>query len=113
MKRAITLLMIVLFSTFSGAQDKKYETLWKAVEDAEQQGLTKSALDLVQDINAVAMADGNSAQQIKTLLFKSKYVNILEEDALVKIVADFKEAIEGAKSPTKNILESMLATVYW
>ena len=37
----------------------------------------------------------------------------LEEDAQLKIISDFKSEIASATSPTKNVLESYLANLYW
>ncbi len=54
-----------------------------------------------------------SIQRIKALLFKSKYILILEEEAQITIVDFFKSEIESADVITKHLLENMLATMYW
>ncbi|MGV6829411.1 MAG: alpha-2-macroglobulin family protein [Flavobacteriales bacterium] len=113
MKYFTSLLMIVLFSNFSQAQNKNYNSLWKQVENLEIKGLPKSALEIVNQITNKAKEDNNQAQVIKCLLFKSKFAMTLEEEAQLQIISEFKTKIEQTKFPTKNILESLLANMYW
>lgn len=110
---AITLLMILLFATVSNAQNKNYDTLWAEVEQLEQKGRPKSALDIVNEIAKKATKDNNTNQMIKSLLFKSKYALVLEEEAQLKIINDFKSEIANSEFPKKNILENLLAHLYW
>src|SRR5690606_17964624 len=93
--------------------DDSYEILWKKVEKLEGEALTKSALEVVRTISEKAKKENNSAQIVKCLLYTSKYALILEEDAQLKVVADFKTEIAKSGFPTKNILESYLANLYW
>ncbi|MDO5978038.1 alpha-2-macroglobulin family protein [Flavivirga spongiicola] len=113
MKNALSLLMIILFATFSNAQDNEYKELWAEVEQFEAKGLVQSALKAVENINKLAEKDSNASQLIKSMLFKSKFALVLEEDAQLKIIKDFKDGIEKNTFPTKNILESILANMYW
>ena len=113
MKQALAL-CIFLFSLYSGfSQSDTYETLWTKVEKLEKDGLPKSALDIVEQIAEKAKADNNTPQEIKTLLFKSKYALILEEDAQLNVINNLKDAIASSDFPKKNILENMLAHLYW
>ncbi len=114
MKNTIFLLMITLFAAFPGsAQNNKYEGLWAKVEKREAEGLPKSALKIVEDITKLAEKDKNAPQLIKSMLFKSKFALVLEEDAQLNIINNFKDAIEKSAFPTKNVLESILANIYW
>ncbi|MEO8934426.1 MAG: MG2 domain-containing protein, partial [Xanthomarina sp.] len=113
MKNYITLITILLFTQFSQAQDNSYDKLWKQVETFEIDNLPKSALKVVDQIEALAIKENNKPQQIKALLFKSKFALVLEEDAQLKIISDFKTAISKNEAPIKNVLENMLATIYW
>ncbi|AUP80318.1 alpha-2-macroglobulin family protein [Flavivirga eckloniae] len=113
MKNALSLLMIILFAAFSNAQNNPYKNLWDKVEQLEVKGLPKSALKIVEDITKLAKKDKNTSQLIKTMLFKSKFALVLEEDAQLKIINDFKAEIKASAFPEKNILESMLANMYW
>ncbi|MDE3741541.1 alpha-2-macroglobulin family protein [Maribacter polysaccharolyticus] len=115
MKHLITLLTIILFSQMANSQKNEgsYEVLWENVAQFEKEALTKSALGVVEKISKKAHKENNTGQIIKSLLYTSKYALTLEEDAQLRIVNDFKQEILKAAFPTKNILESYLANLYW
>lgn len=115
MKHFVTLLTIVLFSQMTQSQknNDSFEVLWQQVEKLENDALTKSALKVVETISAKAKKEKNAPQIVKTLLYSSRYGMTLEEDAQLKIVNDFKSEIKKAKFPTKNVLESYMAHLYW
>ncbi len=92
---------------------ESYEQLWKQVDKLEMEQLTQSAYKVVQGIQAKSQKENNSPQTVKALLYASKYALVLEEEAQLKIIQDFKEEIDKATSPTKNILHSYLANLYW
>lgn len=112
-KRTLSILIIILFSNLTSAQNSDYKMLWDKVEKLEIEGLPKSALKIVEDISAKAKKDKNHPQFIKTMLFKSKFAMVLEEDAQLKIINNFKSEIKQSTFPTKNILENVLANLYW
>lgn len=112
-KQTILLFMILLFSNLSQAQNENHERSWKEVEAFEKEGLPKSALKAVEAIGLQAKKDDNQSQVIKTMLFKSKYALVLEENAQLSIINNFKSEIAKSEFPTKNILESILANLYW
>ncbi len=115
MKTLLTTLTIVLFSNFAIAQDsnREYTQLWAHVFKLEKENLTKSALGAVEKIADKANKEKNQQQQIKTLLFTSKYALILEENAKLEVIKRFKKEIEVAQFPAKNVLEGYLANLYW
>ncbi len=113
MKRTLSILMIILFSNLTLSQNPDYKMLWDKVEKLEVEGLPKSALKIVEDISVKAKKDKNHPQLIKTMLFKSKFALVLEEDAQLKIINSFNSEIEQSSFPTKNILENILANLYW
>ncbi|MHB1107568.1 MAG: alpha-2-macroglobulin, partial [Lutibacter sp.] len=114
-KIALILSVIILFSANAKAQQiyKNYDDLWEKVQKFEEGNLPKSALIEVEKIYATAKKETNAPQLLKTLLFKSKYALILEEDAQLNIINSFKKEISSADFPTKNMLESVLANLYW
>jgi len=105
--------MILCFAHFSSAQTPTYKQLWEKVISKETEGLPKSALEIVTQISQKAEKENNAPQQIKVLLYKSKYSQTLEEDAQLSIINAFKAKISQSNSPVKNVLENMLATLYW
>ena len=105
---------ILLFSHFSNAQKSdNCSELWKEVQQFEVKSLPKSALEIVETIYKKAQRDKNSSQIVKALLCKSKFAMTLEENAQLKVINQFKSEIEKAETPTKNVLESVLANLYW
>uniref|UniRef100_UPI003593854C alpha-2-macroglobulin family protein n=1 Tax=Pricia sp. TaxID=2268138 RepID=UPI003593854C len=114
--KIISILQILILTVTMGhAQnpDDSYDVLWKKVGQLENDDLTTSALKQVQAISEKAKKEKNSEQIIKTLLYTSKYALTLEEDAQLNIVNAFRSEIEKAEFPTKNVLESYLANLYW
>jgi uncharacterized protein YfaS (alpha-2-macroglobulin family) len=114
-KIALILSVVILLSINAKAQQqfKNYDDLWKKVQKFEESNLPKSALIEVEKIYATAKKENNAPQLLKTLLFKSKYALILEEEAQLNIINSFKKEISSTDFPTKNILESVLANLYW
>lgn len=113
MKQFASILIIILFANTIHAQSNNYNTLWKKVEGLDDKQLPKSAAKLISSIAEKAKKEHNSPQYIKTLFYKSKYAQILEEDAILRIVADFKLEIKTSQTPVKNVLQNTLATMYW
>lgn len=113
MKNTLFILMIILFANFTHAQNSNYDHLWTKVEQFEIEGLPKSALNIIEEIVKKAEKENNNTQLLKTMIFKSKFALIIEEDAQLKIINDFKKEIKERTFPTKNILESILANLYW
>ena len=93
MKHIFTLLMVILFANLSQAQHNNYTDDWNTVKKLEKEGLPKSALDIVEMISKKADAEKNTPQQIKILMFKSKFALLLEDDAQLNIINDFKNKI--------------------
>lgn len=104
--------MIFLFSTSINAQ-KDFKKSWNDIYRLEAENLPKSALRLVDQIYKEAQKQNNTSQLIKSLLYKSKFSLTLEENAQLKIINQFKENIKSSSFPTKNILENILANLYW
>lgn len=113
MKNFTILAMILFFANFIQAQNSDYEKLWQDIEKLENDGLAKSALEIVTKISNKAKLENNQPQIIKSLLHTSKYALTLNEDAQLQIISDFKNEIAQSESPAKNVLENMLATMYW
>src|SRR5690606_14528286 len=111
--KQLTVFSIILCFTLGSQAQNTYQSLWKQVETLENEGLPKSALTVVNQIETLAEREKNRPQQIKTLLFKSKYALTLEEEAQLNIINRFKVEIETHSLPAKAVLENMLATLYW
>ncbi|PKB45200.1 alpha-2-macroglobulin family protein [Cellulophaga sp. RHA19] len=113
MKNLTSIIVLILFANIAMAQENNsFDALWKTVEKHEKSSMTKSALETVQAIAAKAKKEDNSPQNVKALLYISKYAMTLEEDAVLSIITNFKSEIANSDTPTKNVLHSYLANLY-
>ncbi|MFD2551830.1 alpha-2-macroglobulin [Bizionia sediminis] len=109
----LTFIVLFVFSAHAQNTYNSYSQLWSQIEEADNNGLVKTALELVTVLEQKAITEQNNPQAIKALLYKSKYILILEEHAQLHIITDFKNRISETTSPTKNLLQNMLASLYW
>ena len=111
-KLVIVALFLFSFSAFAQTSTVSYEELWQKVYHFELKALPKSANAELQKIYVKAKKDKNSAQITKSIIYRSKFCLILEdsENTLIELL---KEEIKNAQPPTKNILENVLAEIYW
>ena len=98
--------MIICVANFSSAQTPTYKQLWEKVSSQDTKGLPKSALEIVTQISQKAEKENNAPQQIKVLLYKSKYSQTLEEDAQLSIINAFKAKIQIIHSSIYCLLSS-------
>ena len=108
-------LILILFSGMLHAQShyNNYDSLWQEVQQLDKDNLPKSAYTKVSEIFEKAQKENNAPQLVKALMYQSKYALITEEDAQLNVVHNFEKEIEKATFPAKNILESVLAGLYW
>lgn len=94
-------------------KNNNYEYEWKKVDSLIGDGLTKSALDVVNVIYEKAKAEKNAGQFVKAIIHQMKLQQDIEEYSLEKAIERLKSEVETAPTPLKNVLESMLAESYW
>ncbi|MEM8888753.1 MAG: MG2 domain-containing protein, partial [Bacteroidota bacterium] len=113
--RITTFCSILLFFFHSSilAQNTNYDDSWKRVDSLLNKGLTRSALDLVNEIRSQAISDENSQQNIKALAEQIKLESIIQEKSDSLAIRMLEAEIAKSKSPEKQILSSLLASAYW
>jgi uncharacterized protein YfaS (alpha-2-macroglobulin family) len=89
-----------------------YPDEWKIIDSLEKQGLFKSALERTEGLFARAQREKNGQQVVKTMLFRGKYMTMLEEDGLIKAIQIIEKEAQTAAQPEKSVLQSMLAELY-
>jgi uncharacterized protein YfaS (alpha-2-macroglobulin family) len=89
-----------------------YASDWKIVDSLQTEGLFKSALEKVELIQARAKSDKNSPQIIKALLFRGKFITMLEEGGLTNAIQLLENEMLAAKQPEKSLLQSILGQLY-
>ncbi len=90
-----------------------YNKHWQTVANFEQKSLPQSALKEVDIIYTEAKKTNNTGQLVKSVIHQLKYTEYKEEEAFEKNIEKVKAEILAAKFPTKQILHSMLAEMYW
>jgi uncharacterized protein YfaS (alpha-2-macroglobulin family) len=90
-----------------------YAADWAKVDSLQNQGLTKSALELVNNIYAKAKAEQNDPQLVKAVIHIMKYTGFVEEEALVKNITRLQDELKDARYPLRPMLHSMLGEHYY
>lgn len=101
------LLLLLLYSLSSLSQN--YYNDWEKVVKYENLGKIKSANKNVEAIYKKAKLINNEAQIIKCFFYKSKYSQILDENAQLKILYNLNEEIKSSSIPSKAILNYIYA----
>ncbi|MBC8047318.1 MAG: hypothetical protein H7Y00_11015 [Fimbriimonadaceae bacterium] len=90
-----------------------YEKAWQAVQKFENDGLPQSALEKVEEILSYAKKENNGEQTIKAIIHKCKYTVQVQDDGNVKAIQIAEEELKSLTGTSKNILQSLLAEMYW
>lgn len=110
-------LIFILFSLIlafpSLSQQDPYAKKWSTVDSLERKGLYRMAMKEVNGIFNLAADNENHTQVIKSVLYELKYNTYLEEDDYVLGLSRLDSLILVAPSPSKEILHSLTAEVYW
>ena len=101
------LLFSLLISTFTFSQN--FEEQWKEVMQLELDGKTKSADEIVTKIYKKANRKNNEPEIIKCFFYKSKFLQVLDENASEKIMLDIRKEIKNASKPSKGVLNYIYA----
>ena len=116
-KAFLLIIALFIYSCYTMAQqnEKKYDSLWKKVDDlVEKKGLTKSALTEVDKIFQLAKKEKKDAQVIKSLLYqmnlRENFKDDVEQPATIVIL---EKEITNFAEPVSSILNSILAEKYW
>lgn len=114
----ILTILFILFPVIVRTQNIRvsnsyYESAWEKVDSLENIGLTRSALEIVEKIYKSSKKENAHPQFIKSVLYKLKYANYVEENSQIKIVNEVKKEIQESSFPSNAILESILADMYW
>ncbi len=104
---------MILFAFNMNGQDDKYEKKWDKVDKFQDKALPKSALEEVDDIYKTAKKDENYDQIIKAYIHRMKFRQSIEEDAFENYIYELESDIKQTQTPTKSVMHSMLAEMYW
>nr|MBP7497141.1 hypothetical protein [Bacteroidales bacterium] len=113
----VFIMLLGLVSTVSSQQVKTqsadYKKLWSKADSLINEGLPKSAKEVILLIYNKSKKENDVQQYIKSLIYKLKVESLVEENYSVKAIVLLEEEIKNAAFPQKQILYSMLAELYW
>ena len=90
-----------------------FTRLWTLVDSLSNLGQPKSALEIVDKIYSRAKTDKNDPQVIKAIIYRIRLNSDFQEDFLSTTIDGLQKEIYASVSPSKEILLSVLAEVYW
>lgn len=103
----------LLISFKYGNAQVKYEQIAFRIDSLASIGLPASALKEVEKLDAMAHADNNASQQVRSVIYRITFQAYLEDNAFVPIIRRLNSDIDQAKYPVKPVLQSLLAQFYW
>ena len=109
---AIIILVVIGFSAFAQTTDDKYNKLWKEVSEAQYKDLPKTALEKVEKIMDMAVADKDDYQQIKAITYKMKFLVEASQDGSLKSVDFLEEQAEKLSGTGKHLCNFLLGASY-
>ena len=114
LKISIFLIPFIFFSEVGifNKNTDKYDKLWSEVEKLEYDALPKSAMAKVEEIYQLAIKEKNSEQVVKSLIYRLKYTNALEEDGYVKAIEKLESEISLLDEVAKSLAYLLLGTMY-
>ncbi len=110
---ALAAMLLLLFNQLNAQDMNFYKKKWAEADSAEKKGLPKTALEIVDKINAQAQKDKLSEQVIKSYIFRLKYKNAIEENAFEKLLGELDSTVKTAVFPDDAVMHLMLADMYW
>jgi hypothetical protein len=97
----------------NASQFLSFKKQWKQVDSLSSLGQPKSALEIVEKIYNQSKKEKNDPQFIKAVIYQLKLQADFREEALASTIRDLKKEIKSADEPVRQILNSVLAEVYW
>jgi hypothetical protein len=97
----------------SSSAQNKFNQTGNRIDSLGNIGLLKSALKEVDNLEILARKSNNPSQQIRAVIYRMTFQSYLEENALVAIIDRLRSDIDKASFPTKPVLQSLLAEIYW
>ncbi|MBO0950536.1 alpha-2-macroglobulin family protein [Fibrella forsythiae] len=92
-----------------------YAASWKSADSLMARGLPQSALVIADRIYAEAKQAGNDPQLLKAAMRRVVYRTngAKDEETYLTMIGSLKADINTTKGPTRAVLQSVLAEVYW
>lgn len=110
MNRILLTCSLVLVMHLNGASR---DAAWKAVDEAVQQGLPRTAIERLEPILEQAIADRAWAEAVKALAFRLTYEGQIEGNKPEEKITRLEAEIGRAPAEMVPMLQTVLAHWYW
>ncbi|MAE08216.1 MAG: hypothetical protein CL661_05600 [Bacteroidetes bacterium] len=105
---------ILIISSFQiTTDDESHYEKWRKVDSLTKSGQPKSAIKIIDHIYKTSKENDNTPQIIKSLIYRISLQSSYEEDHLLKSIAVFENELSNAAVPEKQILQSLIAELYF
>ncbi|MDR3061518.1 MAG: hypothetical protein LBU57_05325, partial [Dysgonamonadaceae bacterium] len=90
-----------------------YKSSWEEVNRAEQASLPQTATEKIDTIYQRALAEKNSHELIKSLIYKMKYTLATDKDRFSQLLSEIEQYTENDKDAVeRSVLYSILSQLY-
>jgi len=108
-----TLLIFLISFTGQSQTRNSFVYSWKLVDSVTGIGQPKSALEIVDKIFTIAQKERNDPQLLKAIIYKIRLNSDYQENFFVSTIDFLRKEIDLSSAPMKQVLQSILAEVYW
>lgn len=102
-------LILVTYLIAAGPREQN----WRAVQDAINQGLPKTAIENLDPIIAAATAEQRHAEAVKAISLKISLEGTIQGNKPEEKIRRMRTAIEQAPQEMKPVMEAVLANWFW
>ncbi len=110
---AILILPLAVLPLALGGVPKSRQDRWKAVKQAVDKGLPRTAIDRLEPILAAALKEKAYPEAVKALARKITLQAPREEGASAEAIRLLQDALAKAPAEMQPVLEAILANWYW
>lgn len=89
-----------------------YDKAWLQVEKYINEGLPKSALEKVEEIQKIAIGEKNDPQLVKSVIYLTRLTIQSDEKGIESSIDKLESIVRSAETPVKQITASYLAELY-
>ncbi|NCU35867.1 hypothetical protein EOM75_07590, partial [Candidatus Falkowbacteria bacterium] len=110
----LLLLMVaaIFFIANTPAMQKDYDKLWQRVDSLSALSQPRSALEVVEEIHRLAVAENNTPQLLKAGIYRISLMANFEEDYFPKAISQIGQEIAQSEPPATQVLHSIAGELY-
>ncbi len=111
----ITIVLSILMGIMTDSPSEKnydYAKAWQEVEKFINEGLPKSALEKVEEIHQMAVAEKNDRQMVKSIIYIARLSIQTDEKGIEQAIQKLEDYSRKAEGPVSQITASYLAELY-